>query len=93
MKTTETMERIAEKVKALIATRPGLALSKWPAEVSIAVPAYCLWIGIEQAERIGFSERIRISEYRARGLTEHYAGSAWEAMTTVVQILDKGAAS
>jgi hypothetical protein len=85
---TESLKRIAKEASVAISRRPGVLLEVRSAKVIVVAPREGIWIEVEVGESLGFSERIKIMEYRWNIRQEFFAGSPWEAVTKLEQILD-----
>jgi len=86
---TPSLQRISTVCKEMVALQSDLMYCEGSETVSVCRPKDGLWLEIEQAPRVGLDERISISEYRARARQVFYAGSAWEAITTITQRLEQ----
>lgn len=85
---TESLKRIAKSCRELTKTNPHLVCCEGRDSVSICCPRDLLWVDIQQAPAAGFDERISMTYYRVHAYQTAYAGSAWEAITTITQKLN-----
>ena len=84
---TQSLQRIAKACREMTATNPLLQCCEGRETVSVCCPRDSVWVEIETAPAAGFDERTSLTEYRVHAYQTAYAGSAWEAITTITQKL------
>ena len=86
---TQSLQRIAKACRDMAKTNPLLDCLEGRDTVSVCCARDGLWVEIRQAPNAGFDERIALTEYRVHAYQTAYAGSAWEAITTITQKLNR----